>query len=41
MKFLHADNEDSDQTVPMLRLTGVFVGHTSAGMFSDIVAHMI
>ena len=35
-KFLHADNEDSDQTARMRRLIWVFVGHMYEGAFSDV-----
>ena len=37
-KFLHVDNEDSDQTVQMCRLIWVFGGNTSKVMFSPVAA---
>ena len=38
--FLRADNEDSDKTVRMRRLTWVFVRRTlSKGTCSDLAAH--
>ena len=40
-KFLHADNEDSDQTARMRRLIRVFVSALSAGTFSHAVAQMV
>ena len=39
-KFLHADNEDSNQTARMRSLIWVFVGCTSEGTFSHVVSHI-
>ena len=38
-KFLHADNEDTDQTVWMRRLIWVFVGRTFT--FTHVEAHLL
>ena len=35
-KFLHANNEDSDQTARMRRLIWIFVGHMYEDAFSDV-----
>ena len=37
-KFLHADNDDADQTVQLLRLTWVCSAHMWEGTFSHVAA---
>ena len=37
--FLHADNEDSDQTARLRRLICVFVGRMSECSFSHVAVH--
>ena len=41
VKFLSADNSDSDQTALMLRLIWVFVGYKSEGTFPHFTAHLL
>ena len=40
-KFVHKDNEDSDQTVQMPRTIWVFVGGMGEGTFSHVVTHTV
>ena len=40
-QFLHADNEDSDQTARMHRLICAFDGHMSEGTFPLVTAQLI
>ena len=41
VQFLHADNDDSDQTVLIRRLIWAFPGRTCQKVFSQVVAHTV